>query len=149
MSSRLYAVPICGGVRKSRIPARLPATLLDPRHLCIADYSLPPGLGVATCNRTGYAATVIVSFRHKGLELYFSTGNTAGIQASHAERLRLILGRLNVSTCPADMNLPGLRLHQLKGNRRGTWSVRVSGNWRVTFKFIGEDAADVDYEDYH
>lgn len=88
-------------------------------------------------------------FRHKGLELFFSTGRTSKIQARHAERLRLILGRLNVATEPRDMNLPGLRLHQLKGDRRGTWAVSVSGNWRVTFVFIGRDVAEVDYEDYH
>lgn len=91
----------------------------------------------------------IRGFRHKGLELFFSTGTTSKIQARHAERLRLILGRLNVATEPRDMNLPGLRLHQLKGDRRGTWAVSVSGNWRVTFVFVGRDVEGVDYEDYH
>ncbi len=81
--------------------------------------------------------------------MFFNTGSSAGIQAHHADRLRLILGRLNASTCPEDMDLPGLRLHQLKGKRQGTWSVRVSGNWRVTFRFVEKDAFDVDYEDYH
>lgn len=76
-------------------------------------------------------------------------GSKAGIQAKHAERLRLILGRLNASTCPKDMNLPGLNLHELAGDRKGTWSVKVSGNWRVTFTFVGEHAEVVDYEDYH
>ncbi len=75
-------------------------------------------------------------------------GSKAGIQAKHAERLRLILGRLNASTCPKDMNLPGLNLHELGGDRKGTWSVKVSGNWRVTFTFVGEHAEVVDYEDY-
>lgn len=88
-------------------------------------------------------------FRHKGLELYFTTGSKSKIQAQHAERLRLILGRLNVATAPRDMNLPGLFLHSLTGDRAGTWSVRVSGNWRVTFVFAGADADEVDYEDYH
>lgn len=69
--------------------------------------------------------------------------------AQHETRLRLILGRLNVSTSPQDMDLPGLHLHRLKGRRRNTWSVRVSGNWRITFRFDGIDATDVDYEDYH
>lgn len=91
----------------------------------------------------------IRGFRHKGLELFFSTGRTFKIQARHAERLRLILGRLNVATEPRDMNLPGLRLHQLKGERRGTWAVSVSGNWRVTFVFKDRDVAEIDYEDYH
>jgi len=92
---------------------------------------------------------VITGFKHKGLEKFFIKGIKSGIQAKHAERLRLILGRLNASTCPRDMNLPGLNLHELSGDRKGTWSVKVSGNWRVTFKFVGEDVTDVDYEDYH
>ncbi|MCB0007543.1 MAG: type II toxin-antitoxin system RelE/ParE family toxin [Anaerolineales bacterium] len=92
---------------------------------------------------------VIRSFKHKGLEKYFSTGSKAGISAEHASKLRLILGRLHAATEPRDMNLPGLMLHELKGSRAGTWSARVSGNWRVTFRFDGPDAIDVDYEDYH
>jgi proteic killer suppression protein len=91
----------------------------------------------------------IRSFRHKGLELFFTMGRTTKIQAQHAERLRLILGRLNVATSPRDMNLPGLHLHPLKGDRQGTWAVRVSGNWRVTFELEGKDVHLVDYEDYH
>jgi len=92
---------------------------------------------------------MIQGFRHKGLEQFFLTGSTAGIQAQHAERLRLILARLHASTSPRDMRLPGLDLHELKGRRRGTWAVKVSGNWRVTFRFDGTDAVAVDYEDYH
>jgi len=92
---------------------------------------------------------VIRGFRHKGLARFFETGSKAGIQAEHAERLRLILGRLSAATSPRDMGLPGLKLHQLVGDRKGTWAVSVSGNWRVTFLFIGKDADAVDYEDYH
>jgi proteic killer suppression protein len=91
----------------------------------------------------------IRGFRHKGLELFFTTGRTSKVQADHAARLRLILGRLNVATEPRDMVLPGLHLHPLKGDRRGTWAVRVSGNWRITFSFSGNDVENVDYEDYH
>ncbi|HUR00015.1 MAG TPA: type II toxin-antitoxin system RelE/ParE family toxin [Gemmatimonadaceae bacterium] len=87
--------------------------------------------------------------KHKGLARFFETGSKAGIQSPHAERLRLILGRLSAAASPEDMNLPGLVLHPLKGNRKGTWAVRVSGNWRVTFTFVGKDATAVDYEDYH
>jgi proteic killer suppression protein len=83
---------------------------------------------------------VIRGFRHKGLARFFETGSKAGLQPQHAERLRLILGRLNAAAGPQDMALPGLALHQLTGNRKGTWAVSVSGNWRVTFKFIGKDA---------
>ncbi len=90
---------------------------------------------------------MIKGFKHKVLERFFFHGAKVGIQAKHAARLRLILGRLNASICPQDMNLPGLGLHELSGDRKGTWSVKVSGNWRVTFS--NGDADDVDYEDYH
>jgi proteic killer suppression protein len=92
---------------------------------------------------------MIRSFKHKGLERFFLKGTKSGIQAKHASRLRLILGRLNASLDPQDMNLPGLYLHQLSGERERIWSVRVSGNWRVTFRFIERDAEIVNYEDYH
>jgi proteic killer suppression protein len=92
---------------------------------------------------------VIIDFKHKGLEKFFSKGIKSGIQGNHADRLRLILGRLHVSLNPRDMALPGLNLHELRGDRKGTWSVKVSGNWRVTFSFMGEDATEVNYEDYH
>ncbi len=92
---------------------------------------------------------MIRSFRHKGLQKFFLTGKTKGIRADHAERLRLILARLNVSRGPRDMALPGLRLHRLKGELAGFYAVQVSGNWRVIFQFSGEDATDVDYIDYH
>jgi len=92
---------------------------------------------------------MIKGFKHKGLEKFFLRGTKAGIQAKHANRLRIILGRLHASTTPQDMDLPGLNLHELTGNRKGIWSIKVSGNWRVTFKFQGEDAYIVNYEDYH
>jgi len=91
----------------------------------------------------------IRAFRHKGLERFFATGSKSGIQAQHADRLRLILGRLNVATNVRDMTLPGLGLHELHGLRKGTWAVKVSGNWRVTFVWTGKDVDHVDYEDYH
>ena len=94
-------------------------------------------------------AVAIQGFRHKGLELFFATGSRSGIQAQHGDRLRLILGRLNVSAGARDMNLPGLALHELRGPRKGTWAVKVSGNWRVTFTCAGKDVDRVDYEDYH
>ena len=92
---------------------------------------------------------MIRGFRHKGVAKFFETGSKAGVQTQHAERLRLILGRLSAATSPRDMALPGLNLHQLGGDRKGTWAVSVSGNWRMTFKFVGKDAHAVDYEDYH
>ena len=104
---------------------------------------------LVTCCVTGYTASMITGFKHKGLERFFLRGTKAGIQPRHAARLRLILARLHASTRPQDMHLPGLDLHELKGDRQGTWAVKVSGNWRVTFVFRGEDAESVDYEDYH
>lgn len=92
---------------------------------------------------------MIWSFNHKGLELFFRTGSKSGIQAKHAKRLRLILGRLSASVSPEDMNLPGLFLHSLSGERTDIWSVRVSANWRITFRFKGQWAEIIDYEDYH
>ena len=92
---------------------------------------------------------MIRNFKHKGLAKFFETGSKSGIQTQHAERLRLILGRLNAAAKPVDMKLPGLKLHPLKGVRKDTWAVWVSGNWRITFKFVGADAEVVDYEDYH
>jgi proteic killer suppression protein len=92
---------------------------------------------------------MIISFMHKGLEKFYRTGKTSGIQTEHSRRLRLILTNLDQAERPGDMNLPGLHLHELKGNRKGIWSVTVSGNWRVTFRFKNKDAEIVNYEDYH
>ena len=92
---------------------------------------------------------MIRGFKHKGLGRFFTKGSTSGVQAAHAKRLRLILGRLHAASSPQDMNLPGLYFHQLSGKYRDRYSVRVSGDWRVTFKFDGPEAIDIDYEDYH
>ena len=92
---------------------------------------------------------MIKGFRHKGLEQFFVYGTKAGVQSKQLGRLRLIPGQLHSATVSEDMNLPGLHLHKLIGKRKGIWSVRVSGNWRITFRFEGTDAFDVDYEDYH
>ena len=92
---------------------------------------------------------MIVSFRHKGLERFFQTGSVRGIQASHQKRIRLQLAALDSASRVEDMNVPGYRLHELKGDRKGTWSVFVNGNWRITFEFLNGNASVVDYEDYH
>jgi toxin HigB-1 len=92
---------------------------------------------------------MLKSFKHKGLEKFYRSGSTAGVQNAHVKRLRLILSNLDQAESPDDMDLPGLRLHELSGSRRGIWSVTVNGNWRVTFIFDGRDAAIVNYEDYH
>jgi len=92
---------------------------------------------------------VIKSYRHKGLERFAKTGSKAGIQPKHAERLRRLLTALDVASQPEDMNAPGNNLHPLKGALTRHWSVSVSGNWRLTFLFAGEDVELVDYQDYH
>jgi toxin HigB-1 len=92
---------------------------------------------------------VIRSFRHKGIEQFFLTGSKAKIEASHAERLRKQLFALDSAQSPRDMNAPGWKLHALRGDLEDHWSVTVSGNWRLTFMFQGQDAVLVDYQDYH
>jgi len=92
---------------------------------------------------------MIINFRHKGLRLFYETGSTRGIRAEHAEKLSRVLLLLNRARIPANVNLPGWRLHILKGNLDGFWSITISGNWRVIFRFAGNDVDLVDYLDYH
>lgn len=92
---------------------------------------------------------MILRFRHKGLARFFESGDVSGINAQHAAWLRILLTALSASTGPTGMNLPGCRLHPLKGERKGYWAVSVSGNWRLIFEFKGEDATNVDLVDYH
>ena len=92
---------------------------------------------------------MIKSFAHKGLEAFFQTGTTKGIPAKHAFKLSLILDRLEAATSLQDVNFPGAGLHPLQGGLAGHWSVKVSGNWRVTFRFEGNDVHVVNYLDYH
>lgn len=92
---------------------------------------------------------MIKSFRHKGLERFFLTGAKAGIQSTHAARLRLQLAKLDSASGPEDMSLPGWKLHRLGRDPAGHQAVTVNKNWRLTFTFEGEDAILVNYEDYH
>ena len=92
---------------------------------------------------------MIKSFKHKGLEAFFETGSKKGIQAKHANKLRMQLAALDTAHCIDDIDIPGYRLHQLKGKRKDLWSITVNGNWRVTFEFDRGDAYIVNYEDYH
>jgi proteic killer suppression protein len=92
---------------------------------------------------------VIRSFRHAGLEKFFETGSKAGIQPDHARKLESQLLALDEADKPSKMNVPGWRLHPLQGEFAGHWSVRVNGNWRITFRFEDENAILVDYRDYH
>jgi len=92
---------------------------------------------------------MIKSFRHRGIERLFRTGSKGGIQPKHAKRLRLQLGQLDAANGPGDMDRPGWRFHTLKGDLDGYCAVWVDENWRLTFRFDGEDAELVDYQDYH
>jgi toxin HigB-1 len=92
---------------------------------------------------------MIRSFRHPGIEKFFFTGSKTGIQPAHAEKLNLQLTTLNRARMPADMGAAGWDLHPLRGDLKGHWSVKVNRNWRLTFRFEGEDAHLVDYQDYH
>jgi proteic killer suppression protein len=92
---------------------------------------------------------VIRSFKHKGLAQYFKKSDRRGIDGNLEAKMRRILDRLDASTSPRDMNVPGYKFHGLQGNRKGTYAVSVSGNWRITFKFEDGNAIDVNLEDYH
>lgn len=92
---------------------------------------------------------MIISFKHKGLELFFTKGSFKSIPAQYAARLERMLDRLDAAKEPEDMNLPGYKFHQLKGSRKYEFAVSVTGNWRITFEFEGDDANNVNLEDYH
>ena len=92
---------------------------------------------------------LIQGFRNKGLRRFFETGSTAGIQADHGRKLRLQLAALHSAAVVEDLDLPGYRLHQLKGADKGRWAIWVNANWRLTFVFREGNVDDVDYEDYH
>ncbi|MBM0103141.1 type II toxin-antitoxin system RelE/ParE family toxin [Steroidobacter sp. S1-65] len=92
---------------------------------------------------------MIQTFRHKGLRRFYESGSGAGIQPAHAKRLRMLLTALDTAQSIDDMNVPGFRLHPLKGEDRDRWSVWVNGNWRLTFEFRDGHAYVFDYEDYH
>jgi toxin HigB-1 len=92
---------------------------------------------------------MIRSFRHKGVERFFQTGDVRGIQGKHVERIRRQLFALNNASGPKDLNVPGWQLHPLQGKLDDHWSIAVSGNWRLTFCFLEGDVILLDYQDYH
>ncbi len=96
-----------------------------------------------------YSQSVIVSFRHKGLQALYEKDSAKGVQADHVPKLRRILSALDVAQIPADLMIPGFRTHSLAGKLSDHWSIWVNGNWRVTFRFIEGDVELVDYQDYH
>lgn len=92
---------------------------------------------------------MIKTFKHKGLEKFFESGSTRGIQASHAAKLRLQLAALDTAFTIEDIDIPGYRLHSLKGSRKGIWSITVNADWRLTFEFTDGNVYILNYEDYH
>jgi proteic killer suppression protein len=104
---------------------------------------------VASCKDTRYNQKMIVGFRHKGLEAFFRTGSAKGVQVAHTKKLRIILAALDVASELRDLDLPAFKLHSLKHDLKGHWSIWVNGNWRVTFRFIESNVELVDYQDYH
>jgi proteic killer suppression protein len=92
---------------------------------------------------------MIKSFKHKGLEAFYASGSTKGIQAKHAKKLRMQLAALDTAQLIEDLDIPGYRLHQLKGSLKGLWSITVNANWRITFEFVDGNVFIVKYEDYH
>jgi proteic killer suppression protein len=92
---------------------------------------------------------MIRSVRHKGLRRLYEQDDSRGLHAEHAAKLRDILARLDAAVAATDLDLPGFRLHPLKGELKGFWAITVRANWRVIFRFIGRDVFDVDYADYH
>ena len=92
---------------------------------------------------------MIRSIRHRGLKRLYEDDDSRGVIAEHAVKLRDILARLDAARTVGDMDVPGFRLHQLKGEMRGFWSVTIRANWRVIFRFADHDVFDVDYLDYH
>ena len=97
----------------------------------------------------GYSLPMVIRFRHKGLQLLYEKGDRRRVPSEYVAKLERILARLDEALEPSDMNLPGFRLHPLKGDRTGYWSVDVSGNWRIGFRFEGVHVSDVDLIDYH
>lgn len=91
----------------------------------------------------------MTSIRRKGLARYFEKDDRRGIDANHASRIKRVLDAMDQATSPEQLDIPGWRLHQLTGDRKGTWSISVSGNWRITFEFSGADTVNVNLEDYH
>ncbi|MEC8428289.1 MAG: type II toxin-antitoxin system RelE/ParE family toxin [Pseudomonadota bacterium] len=92
---------------------------------------------------------MIKSFKHKELRAFFETGSTRGIQSKHANKLRMQLAAIDTAYSIDDLDIPGYRLHPLKGARKDLWSITVNGNWRITFEFENGNAYIVNYEDYH
>lgn len=104
---------------------------------------------LVACRATRYTPAVIQSFRHKGLRRFYESGGLGGVQPKHSKRLRMLLVALDTALVIGDMDVPGFKLHLLRGDQKGRWSIWVNGNWRLTFEFRDGHAYVLDYEDYH
>ena len=107
------------------------------------------GESIASCTGTRYNSSMIRSFRHRGLRRLYERDDPSRVAADQLDRIVLVLADLDVASKPSDLDLPGYRLHPLRGDRRGLWSISISGNWRITFRFEVDDVWDVDLVDYH
>ncbi len=108
-----------------------------------------PRLALRNTQRFSRIAFVIKSFKHKGLQKFFEAGSVAGIDPAHRQRLKLRLAAIDTAITIDDIDLPGFRLHPLKGDRQGLCAIDVSKNWRITFEFYDGNAYIVSYEDYY
>ena len=117
----------------------------------------PPGdnlvhwtsLKIDTYTDTLYNAGMIKTFKHRGLKRLFERGDQSKVSAKYLARIEDVLARLDIADIPNFLDLPGYELHRLKGNLKGTWSIKISGNWRIIFRLTDGDAFDVDLIDYH
>jgi proteic killer suppression protein len=107
----------------------------------------PQGLNSVSCGFT--VNFMIVSFKHRGLEQLYRLGSTKGVQSGHVPKLLRALDLLEIASSPRDLSIPEFRIHPLQGNRKGFYSIWISENWRLTFRFSNGDVEKIDYEDYH
>ena len=127
----------------------LSASAFSRKFFTFFDFSLATRYVIRYTYNCYRVELMIKSFRNRAIKRLFEDGNRRRINPQHADKIERILDRLDSSLLPQDMNLPGYRLHRLKGELAGHWAVDVVGNWRITFRFDGPDVFDVDYVDYH
>jgi toxin HigB-1 len=142
-------------VKRNRGCVRLRLSSIPLRYIEATCYLLDQGLHnisvikIACRALSDIIIIMIKSFKHKGLQDFYEKGNSSGIQAQHRQKIRMQLVALDTATIIDDIDLPGFRLHPLKGNMKGLWSIEVNKNWRITFEFKAGDVYIVNYEDYH
>ena len=142
LTNASYARSVVSGLHADS--KRLEPIVVDGEHR-------PAPWSASDCNLRGYGVQsgVIIRFRHKGLRLLYEKGDRRRIPSEHAGKVERIMARLDEARTPGDMNLPGFRLHPLRGDLLGYWSISISGNWRIIFRFDNANVCDVDLVDYH